>query len=164
MVQEWIEGYQPQNQTDWMLVSDQLQRLHDATRDYPQRPDCCPVTGLAHQRRSVDADIDQMPPSARERILDVLADLEGFPTSVVHGDPGPSNIRITPEGEIALLDWDESRYDVSCLDLGSLRVQVLDEATHRRVVRVLHAWEAANGWIAEPDYARRQLLVVNESS
>ena len=32
--------------------------------------------------------------------------------SVVHGDPGRSNIRIRADGRVALLDWDESRVDV----------------------------------------------------
>ena len=35
-------------------------------------------------------------------------------------------------------------------------VQVLDGDTHARAVALSHAWETANGWVAEPAYARRR--------
>lgn len=40
----------------------------------------------------------------------------GRETCVVHGDPNPRNIRITPE-RVALIDWDEAHVDVPDLDL-----------------------------------------------
>lgn len=157
VVQTWLEGRPPASDEDWESVSSVLTRLHSETRNYRQRPGCCVMSELAEKRRSVDADLDRMPSSARRQVTAVFATLADLPTSVVHGDPGESNIRISPTGEVGLLDWDESRYDTSLLDLASLGVQVLDDMQQHRAERILHAWEAANGWVQEPEYARRQL-------
>ena len=54
-------------------------------------------------------------------------------------------------------DWDESRVDVVWHDLSNLGVQVLDDARHVAALRLSDAWEAANAWLLEPDYARRRL-------
>lgn len=163
VVQEWMEGRRPSDHSEWRLTVDYLKRLHEATTDFPQRPDCCATTELANRRRSVDADIDEMPAAAREKVLSALAELTGLPKSVVHGDPGASNIRISEDGVVGFLDWDESRYDVSSLDLVGLPLQVLDDEKNRVMAKAHHAWEAANGWIKEPEYARRQLQLLDGS-
>jgi len=60
-----------------------------------------------------------------------------------------------------VLDWDESRVDITAHDLSPLGVQVLDDAEQTAATQLSHAWEAANGWTAEPDYARRRLAELN---
>ncbi|MDP9476268.1 MAG: hypothetical protein M3R38_11415 [Actinomycetota bacterium] len=60
-----------------------------------------------------------------------------------------------------LLDWDEARVDASVLDLAGLPLDlsdVLDTGRLGRARRASNAWEAASGWIAEPEYARSRLL------
>ena len=85
------------------------------------------------------------------------------PVSVIHGDPGAANIRIDGNGRVGLLDWDESRVDITWHDLSNLGVQVLDDRTQRRAERLSHAWEAANGWTTEPGYAQRRLRALLDS-
>jgi hypothetical protein len=79
--------------------------------------------------------------------------------AVVHGDPGPANIRITASG-VGLLDWDESRVDVTDLDLAELPGAELPPDRLAAVRAAATAWEAANGWTVEPSYARRQLALL----
>lgn len=67
------------------------------------------------------------------------------------------NLHITDDGQLGLLDWDESRVDVTWHDLSNLGIQVLDDDAHERAQRLSDVWEAANAWTAEPDYARRRL-------
>lgn len=77
----------------------------------------------------------------------------------MHGDPGPANIRVSPEG-IGLLDWDEARVDYTDLDLADLPVSDLPPARLAAAQAAVTAWEAANGWTIEPAYARRQLSLL----
>ena len=95
-----------------------------------------------------------------DELLGVFAGSAGCVVSVIHGDPGPSNIRITDTAQIGFLDWDESRVDVTHLDLANLGVQVLDDTHHTAATLLADAWEAANAWTAEPDYALDRLRSV----
>lgn len=157
VVQRWLDGRAPATPGDWKLVATELARLHEVTAGHWQRPDCCVVTELARRRRSLDADLDEMPRQEQETVLAVFAEFVSVPTAVVHGDPAPSNIRISDDDIVGLLDWDESRVDVVWHDLSSLGARVLDVADHDRALQLSHAWEATNGWLVEPDYARRRL-------
>jgi aminoglycoside phosphotransferase (APT) family kinase protein len=85
--------------------------------------------------------------------------LAGRPESVVHGDPGPENIRVTSEG-VGFLDWDEARVDYTDLDLAELPASDLPPAMLAAARTAVTAWEAANGWTIEPSYARRQLALL----
>ena len=97
-----------------------------------------------------------MPADAVAACRTAWAALAGSTEAVVHGDPGPANIRISEDG-VGLLDWDESRVDVTELDLAELPAVDLP-ADRLGVVRAAAtAWEAANGWTVEPSYAKRQL-------
>ncbi len=98
-----------------------------------------------------------MPVDERTLVEEVFADFTNVPTAVVHGDPGASNIRMTPTGEVGLLDWDESRVDVTWHDLSNLGVAFLEADQHQRAQTLSDAWEAANAWAAEPDYAAMRL-------
>lgn len=101
----------------------------------------------------MDADLDAMPVEARALVEAVFAYFADVPTAVVHGDPGASNIRMTPTGQVGLLDWDESRVDVTWHDLSNLGVSVLGPRQHQRALTLSDAWEAANAWTTEPGYA-----------
>lgn len=157
VVQRWIDGREPKTTEDWDAVANELQRLHILTADHGQRPGCCITTELRENRVSGDADLDAVPPGDRAVIEAVLTDFVDAPTAVVHGDPGPSNLRITAADRVALLDWDESRVDVTWHDLSNLAVRVLAPDQHRRAVDLSDAWEAVNGWCVEPVYAAQRL-------
>lgn len=156
VVQQWLEGRAPESKHDWQLVGAELQRLHEATREYPQRPECCSVAELEARRRSVDADLDQMPTEVQALVTSVFAGVAHLPPAVVHGDPMAANLRIDVD-QVGLLDWDESRVDVGWHDLSPLGVRVLSPTDHRRAETLSHAWEVANGWVVEPDYAQTRL-------
>jgi hypothetical protein len=81
---------------------------------------------------------------------------------VVHGDPGPSNIRVTGDG-VGLLDWDEARVDRVDLDFGDLPSNALPAARHLAAHNAVTAWEVAASWLVEPEYARRRLTLLNSS-
>lgn len=161
VVQRWVDGRAPSSRSDWHLVADELRRLHDLTGAYPQRPGCVIIRDLAQWRRSVDVDLDATPVEIAERLLEIFAAFADVPAAVVHGDPGPENLRIGPDRSVGLLDWDESRVDVVWHDLSNLGIQVLNDDDHRRAKRLSNAWEAANGWTLEPDYARHRLSLLD---
>lgn len=163
VVQTWLEGRRPSSASDWRRVASELQRLHAVTTDHPQRPGCATVRELGAGRRSVDADLDAIPAVVADRILAVFDELGDVPTAVVHGDPGPDNIRIGSDGSVGLLDWDEARVDLTWHDLSDLGVQVLGDDDHRRAQQLSNAWEAANGWTSEPEYALRRFSLLDQT-
>ena len=157
VVQQWLEGRPPSSEADWHAVAGELIRLHGETEGHSQRPGCCPAVELRSERRSVDADLDRMPADIVSLVVGVFDQLANIPSAVVHGDPCAGNIRIGPDGSVGLLDWDESRVDLTWHDLSNLAVQVLDDLSHRQAQRLSDAWEVVNGWVTEPDYAQRRL-------
>lgn len=157
IVQRWIDGREPTSVEDWLLVATELRRLHVEFSELPQRPGCVVVHELGPDSRSVDADIRALPDGVADELLGVFAGSAGCLVSVIHGDPGPSNLRITDTNQVGFLDWDESRVDVTHLDLANLGVQVLDDTQHSAATLLADAWEAANAWTAEPAYALDRL-------
>lgn len=162
-VQRWVDGRPPATAADWRGVATTLERLHLVTVGYPQRPGCVPVWQLRDARRTVDADLDAVPDDVEAALVAAFDEVRGAATSVVHGDPGPGNLRVRDDGSVGIIDWDESRVDVSMHDLSNLGVVVLSPAEHRQARRLSDAWEAANGWVLEPDYARRRLDALREN-
>jgi Ser/Thr protein kinase RdoA (MazF antagonist) len=156
VVMPWIDGRQPRTGRDWSLVAEELRRLHAVGTDVAQRYECCVVTELGRRSRSVDADLGALPDHMATVILDVFASVAEAPVSLIHGDPGGSNIRIDDEDRVWLLDWDESRVDITWHDLSNLGVRVLPLAEHARAVRLSDAWETANAWTIERSYARQR--------
>jgi Ser/Thr protein kinase RdoA (MazF antagonist) len=155
VVQTWLDG-DPPGPADWPRVAAALRRVHRLTGDWPQRPDAAATRELLTAERGGDVDLSRMPADAVAAVRQAWARLAGSTEAVVHGDPGPANIRVTAAG-IGLLDWDESRVDATDLDLAELPGEHLPPDRLAVVRTAATAWEAANGWTVEPAYARRQL-------
>lgn len=163
VVQRWLHGRAPSSAQDWMRVADTLNALHQATAGYPQRPGCSAVAELTRSSASVDADMGQLPAAVAQEVLSVFSIVATLPLAVVHGDPMASNIRIDDDGRVGLLDFDESRVDVAWHDLSNLGIQVLDDETHAQAAQLSDAWETANGWVLERDYALTRLASLRSS-
>ena len=158
MVQTWLPGRQP-GPGDWPAVAATLRKLHQLTADWAQRPGFVSTIGLLTADRGGDADLSQMPAGAAAACRRAWARLDPSRQAVIHGDPGPANIRITSDGA-GLLDWDEARVDCTDLDLAELPGRHLPHDRLGIARTAATAWEAASGWIIEPSYARRQLALL----
>jgi Ser/Thr protein kinase RdoA (MazF antagonist) len=155
MVQTWLDGAPPAV-ADWDAIAAFLRRLHQITATWPQRPGSASTRDLLTTDRGGDVDLSAMPPDAVADCRRAWARLQGSPQAVVHGDPGPANIRISADGP-GLLDWDEARVDYTDLDLAELPGSELPLPKLTLAREAVTAWEAANGWIIEPSYAQQQL-------
>ena len=151
VVQRWLPGRLPVA-TDWPTVASELTRLHSLTRDWPQRPGFLGTAELLTATRGGDVDLTAMPPEAVTACRSAWRALSPA-RSVIHGDPGAPNIRITPSG-VGFLDWDEARVDHPDLDLADL------PGAPPAARRAVDAWEAACGWQREPAYARARLAAL----
>jgi Ser/Thr protein kinase RdoA (MazF antagonist) len=158
VVQSWLDGTPP-GPEDWAAVAATLRRLHEVTAGWPQRPGFASTRELLTAERGGDVDLTRMPADAVAACRAAWQRLAGRPEAVVHGDPGPANIRVTP-ASVGLLDWDEARVDYTDLDLAELPAAGLPPSALAHARRAATAWEAANGWIIEPSYARRQLTLL----
>lgn len=155
----WVEGDAPASEDDWRLVAAELDLLRRLTREWAQRPGFRSTRELLRLPAGGDVRLDRMPRDAVTRIRDAWRACRDEPVSVVHGDPGRSNVRIHGK-RAGLIDWDEARADASLLDLAALPLDlapVLGAERLSRRRRAASAWEAANAWLAEPEYARRRL-------
>jgi len=116
VVMTYVEGEPPETEADWRRVADVLRQLHRLTHGWPQRPGWQSSTDLLHAETGTKIDLAAMPPEGVARCRGAWARLLGRETCVVHGDPNPGNVLLTPE-RVALIDWDESHVDVPDLDL-----------------------------------------------
>ena len=165
IVMEHVEGRPAETDDDLRLVAGYLHRLHELTTGWPtQRPGWQSCVDLVNHDTSGPVDLRRLPAPVVERCRRAWARLRGLPVSVIHGDPNPSNIRMTPDGGVVLLDWDEARLDVSCLDLARPPMPQpfsgLDETTFEAALHGFRAWEAAMFWHTVPEHARKQLARV----
>jgi Ser/Thr protein kinase RdoA (MazF antagonist) len=158
VVQTWVEGTPPRDR-DWPAVAAALRAVHTLTAGWRQRPGFASTRELLTAGRGGDADLTQMPGDAVAACRRAWNALAGTPEAVVHGDPGPANIRIAGAG-VGLLDWDEARVDHTDLDLAELPGSHLPPGRLAAARLAATAWEAANGWLVEPSYARRQLALL----
>jgi Ser/Thr protein kinase RdoA (MazF antagonist) len=158
MVQTWLDGAPP-GTADWPAVTAFLRRLHQITSTWPQRPGSASTRDLLIAERGGDVDLSAMPADVVADCRRAWARLDGSPQAVVHGDPGPANIRISADGA-GLLDWDEARVDYTDLDLAELPGSDLPRAQLTLARQAATAWETANGWIIEPSYAQHQLQLL----
>lgn len=157
-VQTWLDGTPP-GPRDWPAVTAALRQLHHLTSGWPQRPGFASTRELITADRGGDVDLSVMPVDAVAACRRAWAQLAGRPEAVVHGDPGPANIRVHEDG-IGLLDWDEARVDYTDLDLADLPASGPSSPQLNTAQIAVTAWEAANGWLVEPSYARRQLALL----
>jgi Ser/Thr protein kinase RdoA (MazF antagonist) len=153
VVQRWLPGRAPVA-SDWPLVTAELRRLHTLLAGWPQRPGFCSTRDLLSASRGGDVDLTAMPADVVAACRTAWSALTGSDT-VVHGDPCAPNLRIDGD-RVGFLDWDESRVDHPWLDLADLPDATLPPAARAAI----DAWEVANAWQAEPDYARTRLATL----
>jgi Ser/Thr protein kinase RdoA (MazF antagonist) len=158
IVQTWLDGDPPRTD-DWPAVALALRRIHRLTAGWPQRPGFASTIELLTAERGGDVDLSAMPAAAVSACRQAWQELAGRPQAVVHGDPGAANIRVTEAG-VGLLDWDEARVDCTDLDVAELPVSDLPSGRLKIARTAATAWEAANGWIIEPAYARGKLAIL----
>lgn len=106
----FVKGRRPITLADWERVAAYLVQLHDLGRGTCQRPGFRSAGDLLNEERGGDVNLGVMPASAVRRCRQAWEALSGLPTSVIHGDPGASNVLIT-ETDVVLVDWDEARVD-----------------------------------------------------
>jgi hypothetical protein len=143
-VQQWLPGREP-GTADWPAVADELRRLHELTTEWPLRPNFLGTAELLTDDRSGDVDLTAMPADA---VVSCRAAWRALPAtrSVIHG--------------IGFLDWDEARVDSPDLDMADLPIPALPPERQGVAKRAVDAWEAANGWLVEPEYARTRLTAL----
>lgn len=158
VVMKYLDGGPPETEGDWRRVAETLRELHRLTAGWPQRPGWRSSTDLLVADKGTRINLDAMPAEAVVRCRAAWARLAGRPTSVVHGDPNPGNVRMTGD-RVALIDWDEAHVDVSDLDLDlPHNAAGFDAVAHDIVAQASAAWEAAVCW--KDDYSVRRLAEV----
>jgi Ser/Thr protein kinase RdoA (MazF antagonist) len=158
LIYRFIDGRPPRDREDWQRAVAVLAAVHEMTEGWPQRPGFASSRQLLTADRGGDVRLDAMPPEAVDAIRAAWRPVVTDTECVNHGDVGAGNILVTETG-IALLDWDESRVDVPWFDFAFLppdiAAHVPVDPAELGIAGV--AWEAATGWIAEPDYAAKRL-------
>ncbi|NNF07447.1 MAG: phosphotransferase [Candidatus Eisenbacteria bacterium] len=149
-LEPYYEG-RPPTPIELQSLRTPIGEIHELTRNFPQRPDFASAKTLRTEPRGGDVDLDRMPPRLVNRCREAWTALSHSPSAVVHGDLHPSNVLVGPDGQVALLDWDEARVDAEAFDLWSIKPQ---ESLHPDQRRALLAWEIATCWTVEPEYAR----------
>ncbi len=154
-VERWIDGA-PLAEADYEAAAQVIKRFHSATRGWPQRPSFASSQELLGRTRGGDVNLGLMPPDLVRVCREAWGTLATEPQSAVHGDVNPSNMLRTPDGRIALVDWDEARCDVSALDLVALSAGRPDisQESPPHLMRAFEAWEVAVCWQVEPEHAR----------
>jgi ribosomal protein S18 acetylase RimI-like enzyme len=161
VVLPFVEGRRPEHGADWERVAAALRAVHEVgTRlGRAQRPGWAGTAELLTVDAGTSVDLTQMPAEAVARCRTAWARLAGRPRTVIHGDPNPDNVRITPDGRAVLLDWDEARIDAPDLDLADLPGDAGALARDRGFAadQAAHAWEAAVCWCGDRAYAQHRL-------
>ncbi|MEM6986687.1 MAG: phosphotransferase [Pseudomonadota bacterium] len=139
----------PLTQPELRDIARPIDRFHASASDLAQRPGFLSAVDLIEAPAGGDVDLTAVPAGLVELCRDAWRAVADQSMAIVHGDLNPSNLLATATGEVALLDWDECRRDLTLFDLGALGRD--DELSRRARL----AWEIACSWTAEPDYARR---------
>lgn len=154
-MQKWVSGDPPSSACDWRTVAQFLRTLHRLTVPWTQRPTFRQARELLSADRGGDVALDLVPEPVVRLCRWCWSAVPAAETSVVHGDPGAGNIRMD-QGIAVLLDWDEARVDHPLFDHAALLdvlPDIADPIDQSVVRRASLAWEIANGWTREPDYA-----------
>jgi len=147
----FINGVHPDAlPTDWLQSV--MARFHSATRNVGQRPTFVSTNDLLHLRTGGDVDLDLMPADLVQALRKAWRAVSSSPQSVVHGNINVSNIVAIPNGDFAILDWDESRFDFSFCDIAQFSI----ESANAKALRAVQAYEIACSWQVEPEYAKQQ--------
>jgi len=155
-LERWIEG-RPADARSLTRLHGLLRDFHAATRDLPQRPGFASSIALVRQQRGGDVDLEGMPDDLVTICRAAWERLSDAGRSVVHGDLHRDNVLETPDGRVALVDWDEARVDASVLDEVALSAALggRPRPGWEAAEAALEAWEVAACWRIEPAYARR---------
>jgi len=146
VVMTYVDGTPPETEADWRRVAEMLRQLHRLTQGWPQRPGWRSSTDLLHVETGTRIDLAAMPVEGVARCRAAWGRLTKREQCVVHGDPNPGNIRMTPE-RVALIDWDESRVDVPDFDLVlPHNAAGLDDDSYDAAAQASAAWDAAICW------------------
>jgi Ser/Thr protein kinase RdoA (MazF antagonist) len=159
VVMKYLEGEMPKSKNDWQLVATTLNRIHNLTKNWPQRPGWRSSLDLLHTDTGTKIDLTAMPPEGVARCRAAWRKLVGHQTCVIHGDSNPGNILIK-NNRVALIDWDESHIDVPDIDLGKLPDNAgnLEESDYFIAQQACAAWEAAVCW--NDEYSIKRLAEV----
>ena len=143
----FLEG-QHIEQADLSEIRSAIAQFHDATSDMVQRHGFLSSSELCHFSMGGDIDLNQLPNQLVRRCREAWEAVSDRRESIVHGDLNVKNVLRTPDGRLALVDWDEARRDLVLFDSGQLDVD--DDAGKRARL----AWEVACCWEIEPEHAR----------
>ena len=158
VVMEHLDGTAPKTKDDWERVAQTIQRVHELTKDWPQRPGWKSSVDLITETRGTKVDLIQMPAEGVKRCRNAWDQIKDLPQSVVHGDLNTGNILMSGD-KVALIDWDESRVDVSSLDLALPHNAAEMDADRLEIIsQAVSAWEASVCW--DDDYSKKRLAEV----
>lgn len=152
-VEKFLDGVPPAPHQLANLLP-RLQEFHTLAQTLLQRPGFASSTQLRHASQGGDVDLAQMPPELVDHCRQQWQAWADAPQSVVHGDMSPNNLLVTETGQFGLVDWDETRVDLTLFDVLNCRAaqgQLLTDSESR----LLLSWEIAVCWLVEPEYARR---------
>ncbi len=141
---------QPFQPVDLKRLAAPLARFQKASAGVAQRPGFLAARDLLHQDCGGDVDLGRMPSDIVSLCRAAWRGIEHLPVCLVHGDLHAGNMKLTADGGIALLDWDECRVDAGVFDM----CQVGLGDAGGMIGRAAMAWEIACSWDAEPNYAR----------
>lgn len=146
----WIDG---RNATwsDLGALRMKVEKFHDFSALLGQRPGFASASDMMDCDRGGDCDLSLMPPALVGLCRAAWRDLSHQPQATVHGDLNPGNVKLLQNGQFALLDWDEARRDARVFDQEPMGRDPAAGITDPAVM----AWEIANAWRIEPDYARQ---------
>jgi hypothetical protein len=150
-LETFIEGHAPTPQ-QLLEMQPQIQTFHDLTREIPQRPGFASSIQLLHETSGGDVNLNTMPNELVTLCREHWREHANQAQSVVHGDLNANNVLITNDGKYGLVDWDETRVDISDFDTQAL-LRTSGATLDLRNTTWLDAWEVAVCWQVEPEYA-----------
>lgn len=165
VVAEWINGRAPAEEDD-ARRGRYLQRLHELTEDWSQRPGSRSARELLAASSSGDVDLSGLPDEVAAACRAAWVALPVGPRCVVHGDARSDNWLISYDGDPVLIDWDAARVDHPWFDLGALPRPAtgLSAKQFHLARRAWCAWEVVVTWTADPENARRRFGELQRSA